>query len=54
MGAMERPDKLSLKDAVAEANRGTLKQRVARHRARLRRKYQAQKLKNLRETEKQD
>lgn len=40
---MERPDKISLREAVAEVNLGTVKQRLARQRKRLRAKYQRDK-----------
>lgn len=36
---MEHPDKISLKEAVTEANRGTVKQRCAQQRKRLKQKY---------------
>lgn len=36
---MERPDKIPLKEAVAEVNRSTIKHRLSRQRKRLRAKY---------------
>lgn len=36
---MEKPDKITLKEAIKEANSGTIKQRLARHKKRLLKKY---------------
>lgn len=40
---MERPDKISIKEAAEIANTGTVKQRCAAQRKRLRAKYQRNK-----------